>query len=723
MASLARWCYRHRFVVIGLWVLALIVAGGATKAIGTNYSNSFSLPKTDSTKALSLLQSVSKNSTGETDTIVWHVDKGSVLDSSTQQVITPMLKKVAAIPQVGTIGSPYSPMGALQISKDHKTAYANITFTKDSQDLDKSDVDKVISTAKAADDSNVDVELGGQSISQSQQTKPASTEAIGVLAAAVILFIAFGSLYATLVPLVTALMALGLGLSIVGLVSNLINVSSFSPTLGALIGLGVGIDYALFIITRHTTGLKAGLDPEESAVKALDTAGRAVLFAGTAVSTALLGLLVLRIDFLNGVGIAAAIVVIVSVLAASTLLPALFGVLRLRILSRRQRKSLRENGPAAEEMTKGIWAKNARFVQKRPVMVATLAIILIGLLIVPYFSLRLGSSDSSNDPSSTTTYKSYELLSKGFGAGFNGPLLLVANVNTKAEKVAFTKVVTTLKHTSGIAAVESAPLTPTAKVGTIQVIPKTSPESAATSNLITHLRENVLPSIEGKSGLHVYVGGVTATFNDFASVIKGKLVLFLVVVIGFGFLILLVAFRSIVIPITAALMNILAAGAAFGVLVAIFQYGWGSTILHTGGSGPVDAFVPVLMLAILFGLSMDYEVFLVSRMHEEWTHTKDNERAVRIGQAETGRVITAAATIMILVFGSFIFGGQRVIAEFGVGLSSAVLIDAFILRNFLVPAIMHKFGDSNWWLPAWLDRILPHLSVEPVEKVNNKLKK
>jgi RND superfamily putative drug exporter len=720
MASIARWCYRHRFIVIALWVAALIGAFATVKSVGTNYSDSFSLPNTDSTKALSLLQSVSPSSTGETDNIVWHVTNGTVLDNPTKQAVTRMLSEVAAIPEVGTVQSPYSPRGIAQISKDGKTAYANITFTKDSRDLDASDIKKVISTAEAASTSNLEVELGGQSIEQSQQAKPSSTEAIGVLAAAIILFLAFGSLFATIVPLITALMALGVGLNLIGLLSHGIGISSFSPTLGALIGLGVGIDYALFVITRHTTGLKAGLKPEEAAVKALNTAGRAVLFAGSAVSVALLGLLVLRISFLNGVGIAAAVVVVVTVLAASTLLPALFGLFRMRILSRKQRKALREQGPRGEEITRGVWARNAAFVQKRPVVVGLIAVIIIGVLIVPFFSLRLGSSDASNDSVTLTTYKSYELLAKGFGAGFNGPLLLVGDVSSPGEKAAFTTVELAIKNTPGVAEVQAFPLSPTATVGTMQVIPATSPESVATANLITHLRKDVIPAAEANSGLRIYIGGVTATFSDFASVISSKLPLFLLVVIGLGFLILVVAFRSLVVPLTAALMNILAAGAAFGVVVAVFQWGWLSSILHTGGSGPVEAFIPVLMLAILFGLSMDYEVFLVSRMHEEWTHTKDNQRSVRIGQAETGRVVTAAATIMILVFGSFVFGGQRVIAEFGIGLASAVLIDAFILRNFLVPAIMHVIGDANWYLPKWLDRILPHLSVEPVEEEKKK---
>jgi RND superfamily putative drug exporter len=393
----------------------------------------------------------------------------------------------------------------------------------------------------------------------------------------------------------------------------------------------------------------------------------------------------------------------------------------MRVLSRRARAKLLKQGPIDEgAVTTGIWAKNARFVQKRSWLVATIAIVIMIILILPYFSLRLGSSDAGNDAASTTTRKSYDLLANGFGPGFNGPLQLVGKINTPTEITAFNSLAKKVSHISGVAQVAEVPITSQTKIGIIQVVPATSPESKATSDLILNLRDNIIPNAEKGTSLRVYVGGITAIFNDFSSVISSKLPLFLGVIIGLGFIILMIAFRSFVVPLTASIMNLFAAGAAFGVVVAIFQWGWLSGILHTGGPGPVEAFLPVIMLAILFGLSMDYQVFLVSRMHEEWTHTDDNDRAVRVGQAETGRVITAAASIMILVFLSFIFEGQRVISEFGIGLSAAVLLDAFILRNFLVPAVMHRFGRANWWLPKWLDKILPHLAVEPAEKTEDK---
>jgi RND superfamily putative drug exporter len=715
MDKLARWCFRHRYIVIGLWIVALVASFWATMAIGTKYSDSFSLPKTDSTRALDLLKTVSPGASGETDTIVWHVSDGSVRDPAVVAHMSATLEQVAQIPQVASVTSPYGPFGVAQISKDGQTAYAQVSFSKQLQNLDKANVTTLINKAEAARMSGLEVEIGGEAIEQSQQGAQSSSEGFGILAAAIVLLIAFGSIFGMLVPIITALLALGVGTSLIGLLTHTLSIATFAPTLGTLIGLGVGIDYALFIITRYRSGLLGGLSPEDAVAKSLNTAGRAVLFAGGTVCVALLGLLTLKINFLGGVGIASSVVVLVTVIAAITLLPALLGVFKTKILSRKTRRKLTKEGPLAEVATQGVWARNARFVERHSWSVIVVTVIIIGILIIPLRSLRIGSSDAGNDPQTTTTYKAYQLLADGFGPGFNGPLLVVGTVETPADRAAFVKLGGSLKEVPNVAAVQPAPLAPGAKVGIIQVVPKTSPESQATSDLITNLRKDVIPAAEAGTSMHVYVGGITAIFNDFSSVIASKLPLFLAVIIGLGFLILMVAFRSLVIPLTAAVMNLLAAAAAFGVVVAVFQWGWFSGVLHTGGSGPIEAFLPVMMIAILFGLSMDYQVFLVSRMHEEWVHSSDNHKAVRVGQTETGRVITAAASIMILVFMSFVFGGQRVIAEFGIGLASAVLIDAFILRNFLVPALMHKFGKANWWLPKWLDRILPHLAVEPAE--------
>jgi len=491
-----------------------------------------------------------------------------------------------------------------------------------------------------------------------------------------------------------------------------VSVATIAPTLAALIGLGVGIDYALFIITRHRDGLRAGLSPEDAAVRSLNTAGRAVLFAGGTVCVALLGLLVLRLSFLDGMAYASVITVVLTMATALTLLPALLGFMGPRVLSRRERRRLTESGPQ-DGHTTGFWARWARFVSRRPIILALAAIVVMLTLASPVLNLRLGLSDAGNDPASSTTRKAYDLLAAGFGPGSNGPLLLVAQVGTPADTAAFGKLTQTLQRVPGVAAVAPFPSRPGAKVAVVEVIPTTAPQDVHTSDLIKHLRSTVIPAAEQGSGLRVLVGGATAIFDDFAAIISAKLPLFIGVIVGLGFLLLLVAFRNLLVPATAAVMNLLAAGASFGVVVAFFQWGWGADRLGLGRPGPVEAFLPVIMLAVLFGLSMDYQVFLVSRMHEEWVHTHDNRHSVILGQATTGRVITAAAAIMISVFAAFVFGGQRVIAEFGIGLAAAVFLDAFVLRTVLVPSVMHLFGRANWWLPRAVDRRMPHLSVEP----------
>jgi RND superfamily putative drug exporter len=485
-----------------------------------------------------------------------------------------------------------------------------------------------------------------------------------------------------------------------------------------MIGLGVGIDYALFIVTRHRRGLQAGMSVEEAISTAVNTSGRAVLFAGGTVCIALLGMLVLGISFLNGVAIGASVTVVFTVLASLTLLPAMLSLLGPKVLSRRQRRRMRAEG-ALDAGKRGVWTKWADTVERRPKILAAAALLVMLVLSIPTLSLRLGNSDQGNDPASTTTRKAYDLLVQGFGPGFNGPLTLVAQAPTSADKAALTALAGELKSVSGVANVTSIPIASGATVGVVKVTPTTSPESKETSQLIDRLRSQYVPRAEAGTTLKVYVGGSTAIFKDFSAVLSGKLPLFITVIVGLGFLLLVVAFRSLLVPATAAVMNLLAAAASFGVIVAFFQFGWGSDPLGLGKAGPIEAFIPVMMLSILFGLSMDYQVFLVSRMNEEWVHTRDNARAVRVGQVETSRVITSAATIMICVFLAFAFGGQRTIGEFGIGLSAAVLLDAFILRTVLVPAAMHVFGDANWWLPGWLDRRLPHLAIEAPEDADH----
>jgi RND superfamily putative drug exporter len=709
MSAIARWCFRRRFAVIAAWVLVLVGLGALSQAVKSDFNNSFSLPGTGSTTAQQLLARAIPAQAGDSDTIVWQVSHGTVRDATVTTRMSAMLRQVATMPEVAAVVSPYGPHGAAQISRDGRTAYATIDFAKQANNLAKADITRVIDAAKAARAPGLNVQIGGQAIEQNEQTPLGVSSTVGVLAAAVVLFIAFGSLLATLLPIVTAIAGVGGGLMAIAPLTHTINVVDFAPILGALIGLGVGIDYALFIVTRHRRGLQAGLTPEQAAVKAIDTSGRAVLFAGSTVCIALLGILVLGVSFLNGLAVASALTVVFTVLAAVTLLPALLGVFGMRVLSRRQRRQLTAGAPAPGAA--GMWARWASTVERRPAILAATAAAVMLVLAVPVLSLRLGSSDQGNDPSSTTTRQAYDLLAGGFGPGFNGPLLLVAQTSSPADVTAVRTLEAGLPKVADVTSVRQIAATSGTEV--IQVTPGASPEAKATSDLISTLRNDTIPAAERGTTLRVYIGGVTATFADFATVVDAKLPWFILTIVGLSFLLLVVAFRSLLIPGTAAVMNLLAAAASFGVLTAFFQWGWGTDAFGLGQAGPVEAFLPVVTLAILFGLSMDYQVFLVSRMNEEWVHGRRNSDAVRTGQVETARVITAAATIMICVFLTFSFLGARDVAEFGIGLAAAVALDAFILRTVLVPAAMHLFGNANWWLPRWLDRRLPHLAIEP----------
>ncbi len=714
MRSLARWCFRHKFRVIAAWVVALFVLGGLSASAGSGYTDSFSLPGTESTTALNLLTDNFKTESTDTNQVVFAAD--DVTAPATKARIEETLGKIEDGPHVDRVDSPFAEgAAARQISKDGKVAFANIHMDGEQPiaDVPLSAYETLIDTTEDARGDGLRVELGGAGIQQAtQQPGGGPSELIGFLAAAIVLAIAFGSLWATMLPLATAVLALGCGLSLTGLLAHAIDIATFSPTLATLIGLGVGIDYALFVVSRHRNAIKAGRDPEAACVRALNTSGRAVLFAGATVIVALLGLLVLGVSFLNGVAFASAIVVLTTMTAAITLIPALLGVIGMKVLSRKERRRLDEQGPRDPKL-EGVWPRWAAYVQRHRWPLAAVALIVMLALALPALSLRLGSADAGQDPPSSTTRKAYDLLADGFGAGFNGTFQIVAKTpNGEADLPKVQALADSLEDTPGLASVSPPVPSPNGEIALIEARPSTAPQDEATAELIDTLRDDVVPRAAGD--LAVYVGGITAIFDDFAGVLTDKLPLFIAVIVLLGCLLLMIAFRSILIPVTAAVMNLLAAGAAFGVVTAVFQHGFLAGPLGVG-TGPIEAFLPVMMLAILFGLSMDYQVFLCSRMHEEWVNTHDNGHSVRIGQAATGRVITAAATIMILVFGSFLLAGQRVIAEFGIGLASAIFLDAFVLRTVLVPAVMHIIGDRNWWLPRGLDRALPRIAVEGAE--------
>ncbi|WP_447040158.1 MMPL family transporter [Streptomyces sp. DSM 118878] len=719
MAALARWCVRHRLVVVLLWLLALGSTAAAAAVAGSAYSNDYEVPGTESGRATQLLDKGFHGLGGDSDTVVWRTGPGtSVRAADVEQAMSDTLDDIAALPAVASVAGPYGDKGAGRISEDGRTAYATVTFREQADDIAEADARRVVDIAEGAESSALQVELGGTAIGLTEFKSAQVAEIVGVAVAAVVLFLAFGSLAAATLPIATALVSVGTAYAGIVLLGHVMTVADFAPMLGTLIGLGVGIDYALFIVTRHRKGLKRGLPVAVAAERAVATTGRAVVFAGATVCIALLGMLILRLGFLNGVAIAASLTVVLTVAAAVTLLPALLSLIGPRALSRGERRRLAEHGPRPELPT-GFAARWAAFVERRPKLLGALAVLVMAVLALPTLTLHLGTSDQGNNPEKATTRQAYDLLAEGFGPGVNGPLTLVSEVYGAGDRIALDGLGTVLRTTEGVDSVSPVTYDGHGRTAFLTVVPDSAPQSQATSALVDRLRDDVLPKAEAGSSLDVRVGGVTASYDDFAEVIVEKLPLFVGVVIGLGCVLLLLAFRSIGIPLKAAVMNVAAVASAFGVVVAVFQWGWGSELLGLGRAGPIEPFLPVIMVSVLFGLSMDYQVFLVSRMYEEWLETGDNRRAVRVGLAETSRVINSAAVIMISVFLAFVLSGDRVIAMFGIALAAAVALDAFVLRTLLVPALMHLLGGANWWLPRGLDRLLPRISIEPPECRSN----
>ncbi|MER7516397.1 MMPL family transporter [Streptomyces sp. NPDC126499] len=713
MAAIARWCIKHRLVAVLLWLLALGGTATGAAVAGSAYSNDYEVPGTESGRATALLERGFPGAGGDSDTIVWHTDRGSVRAAAVEERMTDVLDEVAELPGITSVTSPYESAPG-QISEDGRTAYATVTFGAQADDIPVGQAQALVDTAKAAAGDHLRVELGGTAVALTEAPGGHVAEAVGVVVAAVVLFLAFGSLAASALPIATALVSVGTAYAGIVLLGHVMTVADFAPMLGMLIGLGVGIDYALFIVTRHRKGLKRGLPVPEAARIAVATTGRAVVFAGATVCIALLGMLILRLGFLNGVAIAASLTVVLTVAASVTLLPALLSFIGMRALSRRERRQLAEHGPQPELPT-GFAARWSAFVERHPKLLGVVAAVVMAVLALPTFSLHLGTSDQGNGPASATTRQAYDLVAEGFGPGVNGPLTLVASLDGADDRLALDELPERLAITKGVETVSPVTYNSSGDTAVLTVVPDSSPQSKDTSELVDRLRDDVLPTAADGSSLQVHVGGVTASYDDFAEVIVGKLPLFVGVVIALGCVLLLLAFRSIGIPLKAALMNVAAVASAFGVVVAIFQWGWGSEPLGLGSAGPIEPFLPVIMVSVLFGLSMDYQVFLVSRMYEEWLETGDNRRAVRVGLAETSRVINSAAVIMISVFLAFVLSGDRVIAMFGIALAAAVALDAFVLRTLLVPALMHMLGGANWWLPRALDRVLPRISIEPPE--------
>ncbi len=711
MRRFATWVTGHRKTVIFGWLVALVGIAMAAGSAGSDFTEEFKLPDSDSQEAFQLLEDRFPQQSGDTATIAFKA-QGGVRSPAVKKQMTALFHKAEGMDHVSEVANPYAGDSAGAISKDGTIAYATIQYDAFGNKLDKDQTSELIEAAEGASSSTLTVALGGQPIAEAEEEGGDASFFIGLLAAVVILLLTFGSAIAMGLPILTALFALGVGLSLVTLGTHVFDTANFAPVLAAMIGLGVGIDYALFILTRFRNALDEGLDKRDAAIAAVDTAGRAVLFAGVTVIISLMGMLLLGITFLYGVALAAALAVFCTMVAALTLLPALLAIAghwvdRLRIPGLGSRKA------STAEDTK--WFRWSREVQKRPWAAALLSGGLLIVLCIPTLSLRLGSTDAGNDPKGKTTREAYDLLAEGFGPGFNGPFSMVAALPSKGDDQGLAELHKQVEGEDGVAGVTPITLNEAKNTAVFQLYPESSPESVETTELLDHIRNDVIPPIEAQSGAQLHVGGITAIFEDFGDAIAEKLPLFIGVVILLSALLLMAVFRSVLVPLKAILMNLLSIGAAFGIIVAVFQWGWGGSLIGIEGTGPIISFFPIFLFSIVFGLSMDYEVFLMSRIHEEWEHSKDASPSVTRGLALTGRVITAAAAIMITVFASFMLTEEPITKLFGLGLASAVLIDAVVIRSILVPAIMQILGARAWWLPGWLDRILPRLSVEPAE--------
>ena len=715
MRTLARLSFVHRRIVLGLWLALLAVVGGALIAVGAGYDDEFTLPDTESAAVFQLLDRVSPETSGDALTAVFAVEEGTLSDPAPRAQVEEVVAELRGLEQVASVTSPYD--APQQVSPDGRIAFAPVQLDGIiPNDVSRAQVEELLDVAAEPRD-GVQVEVTGQAANGPPEQ--GKEELVGLTAAAIVLFLVFGSLVAMSLPLITAVLSIAVSFAAVSLLANVITIATFAPTLSVLLGLGVGIDYALFIVTRYRQGLLEGKSPEEATVTAIDTSGRAVLFAGITVCIALLGLFALGLSFLYGVAVAASLAVATTVVASLTLLPALLGFFGRKVLPKRMRHLAAGTPADLQEETSG-WRRWAGVLDRHPRVIAAVALLVMVALALPLGSLRLGLTDQGSNPAGSTTREGYDLLAQGFGPGFNGPLLVVTDLGDSADTAATERLVAALEDDPEVAA-----LTPTVYLGGEQpgvpveggvgittVYPVSAPQDEATSDLVDRVRETLVPAAEAGSGQELLVGGATAVFVDFSEVIADKLPLFVGVVVLLSFLLLTVVFRSLVVSTVAALMNLLSAAAAFGVIVAVFQWGVGLELIGVDRTGPILAFLPVILFAILFGLSMDYEVFLLSRIHEEWLHRGDNRQAVLHGLAATGRTITAAAAIMVMLFLAFVLGPDITIKLFGLGLAVAVLLDALIIRSVLVPAVMLLLGKANWWLPGWLDRVLPHVSVE-----------
>ena len=714
LQAVARTCVRRRFVVLAVWAVATIALVAISHGMGDNTNDNLSLPGTNSQQATHQLQRSFPAQANGTSPIVVHAKTGKLTDSKNAQAINQAASALSKDPDVASVVSPLTSQGASALSKDQQTGYLSVTLAVSPGSLSQADAQAIVDTAaEPMQAAGLQVQTGGQLGQKVSKTATESSELIGIVVAMVILAFTFGTITAMLLPIITAIFGLLMTLAIIRILGHALTVPSVAPTLATMIGLGVGIDYALFIVTRHFRGLGDGMGINDSIVRATATSGGAVFFAGSTVTIALVSLAVAGIPLVTTLGLMAAIAVVVAVSAALTLLPAVLAILGPHI------NSLRIRHPATEEEARtGKWAAWANDIAKRPLVAGLAALVILIPLSVPLLSLTLGQQDTAALSTSTTARRAYDQLSSSFGAGVNGPLVVAVSLGSPATSSSDPRLQTLqkdIKATPGVAAVGPAQIDKAGTGAFFNVISTHGPAEDQTTDLVHTLRDNVIPSAEKGTDLHAYLGGSTAAYDDLAAKISSKLPLQILVVIVLSFLLLIVAFRSVVVPLQAAVMNLLSIAASYGVLTAVFQWGWFDGLIGLHGGVPIVSYVPLFMFAILFGLSMDYEVFLVSQIEEHVRAGEDNRSSVIGGMVTSARVITAAAAIMVFVFGSFVLNGDPTIKQFGVGLAVAVILDATVVRCLLVPALMILMGKLNWYMPKWLDRIVPHADIEGAE--------
>ena len=704
MQKLARACYRHRRIVLAIWILLLVGLSVASSQAGGVFKVQQGLPNSESQRAFTTLKQQGFGARAGAAAQIVFTDRSGVRSPEIQSAMNGLFRSVEQKVSGAQIVGPFQAGSERQVSKDGTIAYAELNL----RDRSSADFENAAITIKELRDKvrvpGLQIELGHEIFKEQQF----GSEAIGIGLAMIILLVAFGSLLAMGLPIATTLFGIVCGVAVVSLVANVFNMPNFTTQATLMVAIGVGIDYALFIVTRYRENLALGHNPEASVVAALDTAGRAVLFAGSTVVISLMGLLILNTETFRGVAIGITIGAVFTMVGSVTLLPALLGFVGTSIdrfgLPHRDRTDA--NRPP-------FWNRWSKLVQRRPWPAFIGALVVLVVVASPVFSMRLGFGDAGNEPTTSTTRRAYDLLAKGFGPGFNGPILIAAETpGGGADLQTLNQLSADLNQTPGVAF--ATPPQPNAEgtAAIMQVFPSTSPQDKATSDLVDALRHRVVPDAIKGSTVSAFVGGFPAAVNDFASYTARMLPVVVGFVLLLSFILLMIVFRSLLVPLKAVIMNLLSVGAAYGVMVAVFQWGWGAGLIGVGKEGPIESWAPLMLFAVVFGLSMDYEVFLLSRIKEEYDRTGDNAGAVADGLAATARVITAAAAIMVCVFGAFVLGPERALKVFGLGMAVAVFIDATIVRLILVPATMELLGDRNWWLPGWLDRILPRIHID-----------